>query len=55
MLQRLKLNAKHMLHFHNVFGRSDLEWKEREGKEIGWKEMEFGCLVEVKKREGDLE
>ena len=40
---------------NNVFGRSDLRWKEREEKEIRWKERNFGCLVEVKKGEEDWE
>ena len=39
---------------YSVFGRSDLRWKEREGKKIEWKERVFSCLVEMKKGEGDL-
>ena len=39
---------------YSVFGRSDLRWKESEGKKIRWKERVFSCLVEMKKGEGDL-
>ena len=31
-----------------VFGWRELRWKEREGKEIGWKKINLCYLVEMK-------